>query len=194
MKRCVFLDRDGVINENARIISASDKFIMFKNVPQAIKKLNNAGFLVIIVTSQPNISKGFLTFNELENVHEYMKVLLAKREAYVDAIYVCPHHPKKGFKGEIPELKINCNCRKPKPGMLLQAIKDFDIDVENSWMVGDSKGDIIAGQRAGVKTIFVTEGGGSGSKHEEKLAYNPDFTELNLSEAVKVILNQYKCP
>ncbi|MBW2971275.1 HAD-IIIA family hydrolase, partial [Candidatus Woesearchaeota archaeon] len=111
MQKAVFLDRDGVINENCSRLDSVDKYKMFKGVPNAIKKLNDAGFLVIVVTNQPDIAKGFFTFAKLEEIHEHMRKMLAKAGAHVDALYICPHYPEKGFEREIPELKIDCNCR-----------------------------------------------------------------------------------
>ena len=96
-----------------------------------------------------------MTFDELDMIHNKMETLLGKKGAYLDAIYFCPHHPDKGYDGERPELKIECNCRKPRPGMLLKAAKDFNIDLSKSWMVGDSQNDISAGIGAGCKTAFI---------------------------------------
>jgi len=188
MKKAVFLDRDGVINENGPRIDSAEKFLMIDGVSEAIKRLNETGYLVIIVTNQPEIAKGFFGFVELENVHRHMKALLEKEGAHIDSIYVCPHHPEKGFPGEVPELKLKCECRKPEPGMILRAMTDFDIDSKQSWMVGDSRSDIIAGQKAGLKTIFLTAGGSSGSEQEKELACTPDFEAPSLREAAEIIV------
>ena len=109
------------------------------------------------MTNQPVIARGEVTFDELKNIHNKMETLLGNDGAYLDGIYYCPHHPHKGYEGEIPELKIDCDCRKPKPGMLLQASKDFNIDLNESWMIGDSDNDILAGENAGCKTARVTD-------------------------------------
>jgi histidinol-phosphate phosphatase family protein len=187
MKKAVFLDRDGVINENGPKIDSPEKFVMIAGSPEAIKRLNEAGYLVIIATNQPEIAKGFFGFVELENVHKHMKALLEAKGAHIDSIYVCPHHPEKGFPGEVAELKVKCDCRKPEPGMILRAITDNGIDPSQSWMIGDSKSDIIAGQKAGLKTIFLTAGGSSGSKQEKELECIPDFEAPSLREAVEII-------
>ena len=188
MRKAIFMDRDGVINKNVKNLSSPKDFVMFPDVPTAIKKINNAGYLVIIVTNQPNISKGFCTFKDLENIHNKMKKLLYKYGAKVDEIYVCPHHPEKGFEGEITELKFDCKCRKPKPGLLLQAIKEQGINPKDSWMIGDSDSDIIAGKSAGCRTVFLTKGGGSGAKHEINLKVKPDKKFKDLREAIEFIL------
>ena len=124
-------------------------------VEEAIQAINTSEYLAIIVTNQSAISKGFLTENGLTIIHKKMETLLGRKRAYIDGIYFCPHHYEKGFDGEVPELKIDCKCRKPKPGMLLQAQRDFNIDMENSWMIGDSKSDIQAGIAAGCKTVAI---------------------------------------
>ena len=134
-----------------------DQFELLPNVSKAIKKINDSGYLAIVVTNQPVIARGEVTFDELKNIHNKMETLLGNDGAYLDGIYYCPHHPHKGYEGEIPELKIDCECRKPKPGMLLQASKDFNIDVKESWMIGDSDSDILAGENAGCKTARVTD-------------------------------------
>jgi mannose-1-phosphate guanylyltransferase / phosphomannomutase len=188
MKKAIFLDRDGVINQNGPKIDSPEKLTIIEGVPEAIRVLNKAGYMIIIVTNQPEIAKGFFSFEKLEIVHKHLKEQLAKKGARIDAIYVCPHHPEKGFPGEVPELKISCGCRKPEPGMILKAIAEYSIDLKQSWMVGDSKSDIVAGQKAGLKTIFIASGGGSSSKQEKELECTPDFESQNLSEAVKLIL------
>ena len=99
-----------------------------------------------------------MTVKQLEEIHMKMETLLAYEGGYLDAIYYCPHHPHKGFEGEISELKIDCECRKPKPGLFVKAAKDFNIDLNNSWMVGDGENDIIAGRAAGCKTALIGEG------------------------------------
>lgn len=189
-KKAVFLDRDGVINENSPKIDSPEKLIMLPGVEEAIKKLNDAGYLTIIVTNQPEIAKGFYTVNNLNMVNEHLGNLISEKGAHLDAIYFCPHHPESGFPGEIPELKMKCACRKPEPGMLLKAIKDHGINPKKSWMVGDSKSDIIAGQSAGVKTILVNSGNGSGSAQEAELICKPDFEAKDLREAVELILQK----
>lgn len=184
--KAVFLDRDGVINKQINKLTKPVQFKMIKGVPEAIKKINDNGFLAILITNQPDVSKGFLSFEALELIHEKMKKLLAKKGAHLDSIYICPHHPEKGFDGEIPELKIACSCRKPEPGMLLQAAQEHNIDLSKSYFIGDSKTDILAGQKAGVKTILVTEHGQDylNKKDDGFKEVNPDFVKKNLKQAI----------
>jgi D,D-heptose 1,7-bisphosphate phosphatase len=153
-QRAVFLDRDGVINANADVVLAKD-FNLLPGVADAVRLLNKNGYLAILVTNQPALAKGFLTSAELANTHKQMETLLGHHGAHLDGIYVCPHHPEKGFDGEVPTLKIDCSCRKPKPGLILQAQKDLNIDLASSWLVGDSERDILAGKAAGVRSIQI---------------------------------------
>lgn len=168
-RKAIFLDRDGTINENMDIHPSVKNFNLLPGVAEAIRKINETHYLAVVVTNQPMIAKGFLTFQELENIHKKMETLLGNERAYLDRIYFCPHHPEKGFAGELPELKVDCDCRKPKPGMLLQAARDLNIDLTNSWMIGDNLSDIEAGRRAGCNSILL----------------NKDF---NLLDAVEEIL------
>ena len=154
-QKAVFLDRDGTINKYVGFLRNIDDFELLPGVSNAIKTINNSGYLAIIVTNQPVIARGEVTYEELNAIHNKMQTLLGREGAYVDAIYYCPHHPHKGYEGEIPELKIDCECRKPKPGMLLEAANDFNIDLAQSWMVGDGENDIKAGKAAGCKTVLI---------------------------------------
>ena len=117
--------------------------------------MSPTSYLAIVVTNQPVIARGDITFEELAAIHNKMETLLGKEGAYLDDIYYCPHHPHKGYEGERPELKIDCECRKPKPGMLLKAAKDYNIDLSQSWMIGDGENDIKAGINAGCRTALI---------------------------------------
>lgn len=154
-QKAIFLDRDGTINKYKGFIRNVEDIELLPGVTEAIKKINNMGYLAIVVTNQPVIARGEVTIEQLEEMHNKIETLLGNEGAYIDGLYYCPHHPDKGYDGEIPELKIKCNCRKPEPGMLLKASEDFNIDLEKSWMVGDSKNDIIAGKKAGCKTAII---------------------------------------
>ena len=154
-QKAVFLDRDGTINKYVGFLRDIDEFELLDGVADAIKKINASGYLAIVVTNQPVIARGEVSFEELERIHNKMETLLGKEGAYLDAIYFCPHHPHKGYEGERPELKFDCNCRKPKPGMLLKAAQDFNIDLAQSWMIGDGENDIRAGQNAGCRTVLI---------------------------------------
>ena len=154
-QKAVFLDRDGTINKYVGFLRNIDEFELMDGVTDAIKKVNASGYLAIVVTNQPVIARGEVSFEELEEIHNKMETLLGKEGAYLDAIYFCPHHPHKGYEGERPELKFDCDCRKPKPGMLLNAARDFNIDLSQSWMIGDGENDIKAGQNAGCQTALI---------------------------------------
>lgn len=157
-QKAIFLDRDGTINKYVGFLRNIDDFELIEGVAEAIKLINQSGYLAIVVTNQPVIARGEVTWDELNEIHKKMATLLGKEGAYVDGIYICPHHPDKGFDGERPEYKIDCDCRKPKPGLLLQAAKDFNIDLSESYMIGDSRRDVEAGENAGVKkSIRVAE-------------------------------------
>ncbi len=157
-QRAVFLDRDGTINKYVGFLRNIDEFELLDGVADAIKKINASGYLAIVVTNQPVIARGEVSFEELQEIHNKMETLLGEQGAYVDAIYFCPHHPHRGYVGERVELKIDCDCRKPKSGMLLQAAKDFNVDLKNSWMIGDGENDILAGKNAGCHTALIQSG------------------------------------
>lgn len=157
-QKAIFLDRDGTINKYVGFLRNIDEFELIDGVAEAIRKINESGCLAIVVTNQPVIARGEVSFDELEEIHNKMETLLGKEGAYLDAIYYCPHHPHKGYAGERPELKIDCDCRKPKPGMLLKAAEDFNIDLSQSWMIGDGENDIKAGINAGCKAVLIGNG------------------------------------
>lgn len=156
-QKAIFLDRDGTINKYVGFLRNIDDFELIEGVAEAIKRINQSGYLAIVVTNQPVIARGEVSWEELNEIHKKMATLLGKEGAYVDGIYICPHHPNKGFEGERPEYKIDCDCRKPKPGLLLQAAKDFNIDLSESYMIGDSHRDVEAGENAGVKKSIKIE-------------------------------------
>lgn len=154
-QKAIFLDRDGTINKYVGFLRNIDDFELLPEVAEAIKRINESGYLAIVITNQPVIARGEVTWEQLQEIHNKMETLLGKEGAYLDAIYFCPHHPDKGFEGEIPELKIDCDCRKPRPGLFFKAAKDFNIDLSQSWMVGDGKNDILAGKNAGCRTALI---------------------------------------
>ena len=154
-QKAIFLDRDGTINKYVGFLRKEEEFDLLPGVAEAVKKINQSGYLAIVVTNQPVIARGEVTFEGLETIHNKMETLLGKEGAYLDAIYFCPHHPHSGYEGEVKELKIDCDCRKPKPGMLLKAAEDLNIDLSQSYMVGDGENDIKAGKAAGCKTVLL---------------------------------------
>lgn len=156
-QKAIFLDRDGTINKACGFINNPNQFKLIPGAAEAIRMINKSGYLAIVVTNQPVIARGECSFEELKAIHDKMETELGKEGAFVDGIYVCPHHTDKGFAGERPEYKFNCDCRKPKPGLLLQAARDFNIDLSQSYMIGDSNRDIEAGRNAGVKEAIKIE-------------------------------------
>lgn len=158
-QKAIFLDRDGTINEYVGFLRNIEDMKLLDGVGEAVRLLNKSGYLAIVVTNQPVLARGEVSREELEEIHNKMETLLGNEGAYIDDLFYCPHHPHKGFEGECPELKIDCNCRKPKPGMLLDAAQKYNIDLEQSWMIGDSENDILAGQAAGCKVAYIGEAG-----------------------------------
>lgn len=154
-QRAFFLDRDGTINKYAGFLTDINEFYLLDGVTQAIRRINESGYLAIVTTNQPAIARGELTLTQLQEIHNKMETLLGRDGAYVDDIFFCPHHPHAGYEGERPEYKIDCACRKPKPGMLLEAAIKYNIDLSQSWIVGDSSCDIEAGLSAGCRTASV---------------------------------------
>ena len=155
-QKAVFLDRDGTINKYVGFLRKVEDFELLPRVAEAIAIIRAKGFLVIIITNQPVIARGEVSFSGLNEIHNKMETLLGQAGTYVDGIYFCPHHPDKGYPGEIVELKINCNCRKPKTGLVEQATKDFNVDVSESYFVGDGEIDIMTGMRAGCHTALIS--------------------------------------
>ena len=177
-QKAIFLDRDGTINKYVGFLKNDKDFELIPGVSSAVKSFNDNGYLVIVITNQPVIARGEVTIEELNNIHNKMETLLGKDGAYVDAIYYCPHHPHKGYEGEITELKIECECRKPKPVLILKAAKDFNIDIASSWMIGDSENDILAGKNAGCKTALISS---------ELKNYGQDKTVKSLNDFINIL-------
>lgn len=173
-QKAVFLDRDGTINRYVGFLRTPQELELIDGAAEAIRRINGSGYLAVVITNQPVIARGEVSVSALEEIHNRMETLLGLQGAYLDAIYYCPHHPHKGYEGEIPELKIECECRKPKPGLLLKAAEALNIDLEQSFMIGDSEIDILAGKNAGCKTIML---GG-------KAAYDADLHCADLLDAV----------
>jgi D,D-heptose 1,7-bisphosphate phosphatase len=154
----IFLDRDGTMNVEKNRIKDPADFELIEGVANACKQINQSGALAVVVTNQPVIARGDCTVEDLKVIHNKLEWQLGEQHAYVDSIYYCPHHPDSGFEGEIAELKIECDCRKPKIGMLTQAAHDLNIDLGSSWMVGDTTRDIATGLAAGTRTVLVRTG------------------------------------
>jgi D,D-heptose 1,7-bisphosphate phosphatase len=156
MQKCVFLDRDGTINKIDNFITKPEDFELIDGAAEAVKKINSLGYLAIVITNQPVIARGDVDFETLDLIHMKMETDLGKHGAYIDDIFYCPHHPDKGFAGERPEYKIDCDCRKPKPGMILKAAARYNIDLSKSYMVGDDIRDVNAGINACCIPVFLT--------------------------------------
>jgi len=186
-QKAIFLDRDGTINKYDGLIVATEQLVLEECATEAIKKINKSSYLAICITNQPVIARGDVTFEELKDIHNKLETELGKGGAYLDSLYFCPHHPDRGYEGEVKELKINCDCRKPNIGLLKEAERKFNIDLKNSWFIGDTTTDIKTGLNAGCKTILLT----SGSK-EPTIRYpeaKPHYTCNSLLEAVSLIMN-----
>lgn len=154
-QKAIFLDRDGTINKYVGFLTKPEQFELIPGVAEAIKMINKSGYLAIVVTNQPVIARGDCTWEELQSIHNKMETELGKAGAFVDRICICPHHPDKGFDGERVEYKCECECRKPKSGLFIHAAKDFNIDLSQSYMIGDSNNDMIAGGNAGCRASFL---------------------------------------
>lgn len=183
-QRAVFLDRDGVLNEEKSFISHPKDFILYPFAPVAVRKLNQCGYLAIVVTNQSAVARNLCTEQDVREIHAKMETLLGEEHAWLDAVYYCPHHPDKGFPEENPAYKIDCDCRKPKTGMFRKAMERFNIDPALSFMIGDTERDIQAGRDSGCITIGVRTGYGLKSTK-----FLPDLMFENLAEAVDFLVD-----
>ena len=188
-QRAIFLDRDGTMNVSKGFISKADDLELIPGTIDAIKAINKSGALAIVITNQPVIARGECSFEELHNIHNKLKTLLGEKGAFVDDIFYCPHHPDKGFEGEVPELKFDCECRKPKTGMIEEAVKKYNIDLSKSYMVGDSTMDLETARNAGVKSVLVDTGfAGNDGKYDRSCDIEAD----NLFDAVEKIIKDFR--
>jgi D-glycero-D-manno-heptose 1,7-bisphosphate phosphatase len=185
MRRAVFIDRDGTISEEVGYINHPSRFRLFPFAAAAIKHLNDAGWLAIIVTNQAGVARGYFSEDMIKNVHAEMTKELEHGSARLDAIYYCAHHPSVGE----PPYRFDCDCRKPKPGLISRAARDLNIDLAGSWMVGDRYSDVELARNAGVKSMFVLSGYGRGEWEHQRSSWivQPDLVAENLLEAVRVI-------
>ena len=188
-QRAIFLDRDGTMNVSKGFISKADDLELIPGTIDAIKAINKSGALAIVITNQPVIARGECSFEELHNIHNKLKTLLGEKGAFVDDIFYCPHHPDKGFEGEVPELKFDCECRKPKTGMIDEAVKKYNIDLSKSYMVGDSTMDLETARNAGIKSVLVNTGfAGNDGKYDRSCDIEAD----NLLDAVDKIIKDFR--
>ena len=182
----IFIDRDGTLNHEVGHLNNPDKLELFEGVAEAIRKLNQANYRTCLITNQPVIARGECTLAELKNIHNKLETLLGQKGAFLDRIYFCPHHPDKGFAGEVAALKINCQCRKPAIGMIQQAKQELNANLPNSWLIGDTTTDLETAHRAGIRSILVQTGhAGRDGKYQRP----PTFTAPTFPQAVNFILN-----
>ncbi|HEU6448126.1 MAG TPA: HAD-IIIA family hydrolase [Verrucomicrobiae bacterium] len=184
-QRAVFLDRDGTLIPDKDCLRNADELELLPGVADAIHKLNLAGWRTVVITNQPVIAKGFCDEAELQRIHNKMETLLGREHAFLDRIYFCPHHPEKGFPGERPELKTECDCRKPKTGMIRRAVADLNIDLAQSWFVGDTTTDVQTAKNAGIRSVLLKSGYGG---RDGKFDASPDFVCNDLNAAIEKIL------
>ncbi len=187
-KPAVFIDRDGTINEQMGYINHLSRFRILPGVPEAIKLLNENNYLVIVVTNQSGIARGYFSLELLEEIHTHMKDYLKKQGAKIDAVFFCPHYPGSGNN----EYAIECDCRKPHTGMLREALDKFDIDVMQSYMIGDHYTDLEFANNGNIKSIMVKTGYGLGEVEYvlPGLACKPVYVADDLLDAVKWILHK----
>jgi len=178
-QKAIFLDRDGTINKDVGFLRKIDDFELIEGVTQAIKKINQSGFLAIVITNQPVIARGEMSFEELEMVHKKMETLLGREGAFLDDIFFCPHHPDAGFSGERKELKIKCTCRKPAPGLIFRARDKYNIDLSQSYMIGDSKTDEEVAINAGCSPCRIGDP-----------CYKESLSCSSLKDCINIILSK----
>ena len=183
MNKAIFLDRDGTIIRHVDFLNKASQIRLLRGVARAIVSFKKLGFLVIIVTNQPVIARGLITMSQMDKLHQLIIRRLSAESAILDDIYFCPHHPN----ADLIEFRVKCSCRKPEIGMVLGAIKKYNIDIKKSFFVGDTTVDILTGINAGLRTILVKTGfGGSDKKFEVK----PDFEVNNLKGVLKILRNE----
>lgn len=181
-RKAVFLDRDGTINIEKHYLYRTEDFEFIEGVPEAIALLRQRGYLAIVVTNQAGVARGMYTERQVDELHRYINGELRKRDTQIDGFYYCPHHPTAG----IGKYRVKCNCRKPETGLLERACRDFGIEKDGSWVVGDKSGDIESGKRFGLKTILVRTG--YGRTLEEEGYREADYIADDLYQAVKTII------
>jgi len=190
MTWAVFLDRDGVLNDEIGLVSKPEDLRLLPGSAAAVRRLKDAGAVVVVVTNQPVVARGLVTEDGLRAIHRRLEELLAAQGAVLDAIYYCPHHPETHHpEAKDPRYRRDCDCRKPKPGMILEAARRFGADLKTSFLVGDSTRDIEAGRAAGVRSVLVRTGLGGKDRPGDGPA---DHICGGLSEAADWVLAQAK--
>lgn len=186
-QKAIFLDRDGTINKKNGLIFETDQFELEEGVVDALRKINKSGYLAILITNQPVVARGLCSEDKVRLIHKKMSTLLGKEGVFFDDIKFCPHHPDIGYPEENPAYKIPCNCRKPSSGMIDESIKQYNIDISLSWMVGDTTVDIETGKRSCLHTALVLTGDGG---KDGKYQVQPDITGSNLNQVIDLILER----
>jgi histidinol-phosphate phosphatase family protein len=184
-QKCVFLDRDGVLNKHIGLLHKPEQLELEDTAVEAVSILNTSKYLTIVITNQPVVARGLCSEEKVDEIHMKLQTLLGRSHVYLDDIFYCPHHPDKGYPEENPDYKINCECRKPKTGMLKAAAAKYRIDLTKSWFIGDTTVDIKTGKDAGIKTILV--GTGEAGK-DGKYNVEPDYITDNILTAVEHIM------
>jgi D,D-heptose 1,7-bisphosphate phosphatase len=184
-KRAIFLDRDGNINKDVGYPDSYKRINIFPYSYEAVRKINKAGFLAVVITNQSGVGRGLIKEETLKGIHEKMKKSFLKNEAHLDRVYYCPHY----IDSSIPKYKKDCRCRKPYPGMALNAAKELDIDLSKSYMIGDKVEDILFGKNINATPILVLTGFGKESRVQlEEMNIKPAYVAKNLLDAVNWIL------
>lgn len=186
--KAVFMDRDGTINEEVGYVNHLERFTLLPRVGQAIRLLNQHEIKTVIITNQSGVARGYFPESLIHQVHQKMQDLLKGEGAYLDGIYYCPHHPDVGE----PPYRQKCQCRKPATGLVEEAVRELNIDLSQSYMIGDRGVDIEFGHKFGVKRILVLTGYGKGEweYYRDQWKVKPDYVALGLYEAVQWILIQ----
>ena len=189
-RRAVFMDRDGTISEEVGYVNHPSRFRIFPYSAPAVRLLNDRGWLAIVVTNQAGVARGYFTEEMIHTVHDQLSDTLVRNGARIDGIYYCAHHPSVGE----PPYRTDCDCRKPKPGLIRRAVGDFDIDLAASWMVGDRYNDIELARNAGVKSALVMSGYGRGEWEHERSSWKlqPDLVAEDLFRAILTITDRPK--
>ena len=187
LRPAVFLDRDGTINEETSYVTRPEQLKLIPGAAQAIRLFREAGYRVVVITNQPVVARGDCTAAELKRIHDRMEMELSREGAFLDGIYACPHHPDKGFAGERPELKFACECRKPGDGMLRQAVRELNLDLPNSWLIGDSTSDVQTAYNGGVRSVLLRTGLAG---RDGRYGAVPDFVLDDLPAAARFIAQQ----
>ena len=184
----VFMDRDGTLSHEVGYVNHLSRFRLYPWTVDAIRLVNRAGWLAVVVTNQAGVARGYFPESLIHEVHASLRASVEAGGARLDGIFFCPHHPSVGE----PPYRLDCDCRKPKPGLISRAAREFDIDLAGSWMVGDRYGDVELARNASVNSAFVLSGYGRGEWEHQAAGWveKPDLVAEDLLEAVKAIVNR----